>query len=171
MVAACPSSSPRRCRKHHPVPRFRPHKALRARQSSHCFPLVTSVAPTVSEFQEGMCQLLRPANSKVSAALKYWLRKLRQASELLISCRPHLYVGLLTAFSGIAGFLFGYDTGNISGALPFIQNEVLATYKGSTGRCGLEKCPVSGMSPCTACKIKHVCRSKPARTGCTSSRA
>ena len=40
-----------------------------------------------------------------------------------------MYVGLLTAFSGIAGFLFGYDTGNISGALPYIRDELLLGYK------------------------------------------
>ena len=38
---------------------------------------------------------------------------------------------VLAAFSGIAGFLFGVDTGNISGALPYITDELLQGYSGS----------------------------------------
>ena len=32
---------------------------------------------------------------------------------------------VLTIFAGIGGFLFGYDTGVISGALPYLRDELL----------------------------------------------
>ena len=35
-------------------------------------------------------------------------------------------VWVLTLFGGIGGFLFGYDTGVISGALPYLRDELLA---------------------------------------------
>ena len=34
-------------------------------------------------------------------------------------------VWVLTLFAGIGGFLFGYDTGVISGALPYLRDELL----------------------------------------------
>ena len=45
-----------------------------------------------------------------------------------------LYICVLSAFSGIAGFLFGYDTGNISGALPYITEDLLQKYSNNSVR-------------------------------------
>lgn len=47
---------------------------------------------------------------------------------------PQGYVLVLAAFSGIAGFLFGYDTGNISGALPYITDDLLSEYSANSQR-------------------------------------
>lgn len=37
-------------------------------------------------------------------------------------------IALLTVFGGIGGFLFGYDTGVISGALPYLRDDLLVHY-------------------------------------------
>ncbi|BDA45323.1 probable inositol transporter 2 [Coccomyxa sp. Obi] len=47
---------------------------------------------------------------------------------------PRAYVWLLTFICGIGGFLFGYDTGVISGALPYMQDDVLASYQTDAAR-------------------------------------
>ena len=61
---------------------------------------------------------------------------------------------VLTAFSGIAGFLFGYDTGNISGALPYIKDELLTAYESSPRRSGLSMAdPLDVPSPPTHLRI------------------
>jgi hypothetical protein len=49
-------------------------------------------------------------------------------SALLPGCRladQPRSVWVLTFFAGIGGFLFGYDTGVISGALPYLRDELL----------------------------------------------
>jgi len=38
--------------------------------------------------------------------------------------RKNLYVGLIALFAGLGGFLFGYDTGAISGALLYVQADL-----------------------------------------------
>ncbi|KAK9829082.1 hypothetical protein WJX72_003793 [[Myrmecia] bisecta] len=44
------------------------------------------------------------------------------------------YISLLTFFGGIGGFLFGYDTGVISGALPYLRDDLLGAYKADINR-------------------------------------
>lgn len=39
----------------------------------------------------------------------------------------HLW--FLTLCGGLGGFLFGYDTGVISGAIPFMEDDLLAAFK------------------------------------------
>ncbi|EIE20094.1 general substrate transporter [Coccomyxa subellipsoidea C-169] len=41
---------------------------------------------------------------------------------------PRGYVWLLTLICGTGGFLFGYDTGVISGALPYMQDDVMLSW-------------------------------------------
>ncbi|CAL8471078.1 g10620 [Coccomyxa elongata] len=55
-----------------------------------------------------------------------------QSSAVWLS--PKRYVWLLTFICGIGGFLFGYDTGVISGALPYMQDDVLASYQADAAR-------------------------------------
>ncbi len=51
---------------------------------------------------------------------------------------PRRAVALLTFFGGIGGFLFGYDTGVISGALPYLRDDLLQGYAGDAARCDWE---------------------------------
>jgi hypothetical protein len=44
------------------------------------------------------------------------------------------YINLLTFFGGIGGFLFGYDTGVISGALPYLRDDLLLDYREDVSR-------------------------------------
>ena len=46
-------------------------------------------------------------------------------SCFVCSGRQDMLIALLTIFGGIGGFLFGYDTGVISGALPFLRDDLL----------------------------------------------
>ncbi|CAK0782513.1 hypothetical protein CVIRNUC_005731 [Coccomyxa viridis] len=57
-------------------------------------------------------------------------RAAQPASTWLGQLSPRLW--LLTFCSGIAGFLFGYDTGVISGALPYIRDDLLKSYQSNT---------------------------------------
>ena len=41
---------------------------------------------------------------------------------------------VLTAVAGIGGFLFGYDTGVISGALPYVRDDLLKNHAGDAAR-------------------------------------
>lgn len=41
---------------------------------------------------------------------------------------------LLTIISGIGGLLFGFDTGVISGALPYLRDDILSPYSHSPSR-------------------------------------
>ncbi|GMH42012.1 hypothetical protein BSKO_09931 [Bryopsis sp. KO-2023] len=45
------------------------------------------------------------------------------------SSLKHSYLAKLTFLAGLGGFLFGYDTGVISGALPFMEDDILVEYK------------------------------------------
>ena len=54
-----------------------------------------------------------------------------------VARHPKRAVALLTFFGGIGGFLFGYDTGVISGALPYLRDDLLQSYAGDVARCVL----------------------------------
>ena len=51
-----------------------------------------------------------------------------KSSDLPTKQRTPLYVYFLTAFAAIGGFLFGYDTGVISGAMILIKEEFQLSY-------------------------------------------
>ena len=65
----------------------------------------------------------------------YYVRNLSHALKVRrIARHPKRAVALLTFFGGIGGFLFGYDTGVISGALPYLRDDLLQSYAADVAR-------------------------------------
>jgi hypothetical protein len=63
-----------------------------------------------------------------------------QALASLCSTGASRALVVLTLVAGIGGFLFGYDTGVISGALPFIRDDLLRHHADDAARCAWPAC-------------------------------